>query len=102
MRVVNGPDAKALINKAFAEALGNPVSFDCRIGSFSGLSAQAAPLTSEPPVSFADDARVDDSYFESLVAERSTVPADEMPADFADALSAFGAGVKVHEINDEE
>lgn len=102
MRVVNGPDAKALINKAFAEALGNPVSFDCRIGSFSGLSAQAAPLTSGPPVSFADDARVDDSYFESLVAERSTVPADEMPADFADALSAFGAGVKVHEINDEE
>ena len=102
MRIVNGPDAKALINKAFAEALGNPVSFDCRIGSFSGLSAQAAPLTSEPPVSFADDARVDDSYFESLVAERSTVPADEMPADFADALSAFGAGVKVHEINDEE
>ena len=84
------------------EALGNPVSFDCRIGSFSGLSAQAAPLTSEPPVSFADDARVDDSYFESLVAERSAVPADEMPADFADALSAFGAGVKVHEINDEE
>lgn len=102
MRVVNGPDAKALINKAFAETLGNPVSFDCRIGSFSGLSAQAAPLTSEPPVSFADDARVDDSYFESLVAERSAVPADEMPADFADALSAFGAGVKVHEINDEE
>ena len=102
MRIVNGPDAKALINKAFAETLGNPVSFDCRIGSFSGLSAQAAPLTSEPPVSFADDARVDDSYFESLVAERSAVPADEMPADFADALSAFGAGVKVHEINDEE
>ena len=102
MRVVNGPDAKALINKAFAETLGNPVSFDCRIGSFSGLSAQAAPLTSEPPVSFADDARVDDSYFESLVTERSAVPADEMPADFADALSAFGAGVKVHEINDEE
>lgn len=102
MRVVNGPDAKALINKAFAETLGNPVSFDCRIGSFSGLSAQAAPLTSEPPASFADDARVDDGYFESLVAERSAVPADEMPADFADALSAFGAGVKVHEINDEE
>ncbi len=102
MRVVNGPDAKALINKAFAETLGNPVSFDCRIGSFSGLSAQVAPLTSEPPASFADDARVDDGYFESLVAERSAVPADEMPADFADALSAFGAGVKVHEINDEE
>ena len=102
MRVVNGPDDKALINKAFAETLGNPVSFDCRIGSFSGLSAQAAPLTSEPPASFADDARVDDGYFESLVAERSAVPADEMPADFADALSAFGAGVKVHEINDEE
>ena len=30
-------------------------------------------------MSFADDARVDDSYFESLVAERSTVPADECP-----------------------
>ena len=103
MRVVNGPEAKAIINKAFAEVLGHEVHFSCQIGSFSGLSAQPAPLTSEPPISIADDIPpVDDGYFESLVAEQSVVPADEMPADFADALSAFGAGVKVHEINDEE
>ena len=103
MRVVNGPEAKAIINKAFAEVLGHEVHFSCQIGSFSGLSAQPAPLTSDPPISIADDIPpVDDGYFESLVAEQSVVPADEMPADFADALSAFGAGVKVHEINDEE
>lgn len=103
MRIVNGPDAKAIINKAFAEVLGHEVHFSCQIGSFSGLSAQPAPLTSEPPMSIADDIPpVDDGYFESLVAEQSAVPSDEMPADFADALSAFGAGVKVHEINDEE
>ena len=103
MRVVNGPEAKAIINKAFAEVLGHEVHFSCQIGSFSGLSAQPAPLTSEPPISIADDIPpVDDGYFESLVAEQSVVPADEMPADFVDALSAFGAGVKVHEINDEE
>ena len=103
MRVVNGPEAKAIINKAFAEVLGHEVHFSCQIGSFSGLSAQPAPLTSEPPMSIADDIPpIDDGYFESLVAEQSVVPADEMPADFADALSAFGAGVKVHEINDEE
>lgn len=103
MRIVNGPDAKAIINKAFAEVLGHEVHFSCQIGSFSGLSAQSAPLTSEPPMSIADDIPpVDDGYFESLIAEQSAVPADEMPADFADALSAFGAGVKVHEINDEE
>ncbi len=109
MRIVNGPDAKAIINKAFAEVLGHEAHFDCRIGSFTGLSAQPAPLTSEPPMSAADDVRVDDGYapvddgyFESLVAERSAVSSDEMPADFADALSAFGAGVKVHEINDED
>ena len=103
MRVVNGPEAKAIINKAFAEVLGHEVHFSCQIGSFSGLSAQPAPLTSEPPMSIADDIPpIDDGYFESLVAEQSAVPADEMPADFADALSAFGAGVKVHEINDEE
>ncbi len=102
MRIVSGPEAKTIINKAFAEVLGYEAHFDCRIGSFSGLSAQPAPLTSEPPASAADDPRIDDGYFESLVAEQSAVPSDEMPADFADALSAFGAGVKVHEINDEE
>ena len=103
MRIVNGPDAKAIINKAFAEVLGHEVHFSCQIGSFSGLSAQPAPLTSEPPVSIADDVPpIDDGYFESLVAEQQATPVDEMPADFADALSAFGAGVKVQEINDEE
>ncbi len=103
MRIVNGPDAKAIINKAFAEVLGHEVHFSCQIGSFSGLSAQPAPLTSEPPVSIADDIPpIDDGYFESLVAEQQATPVDEMPADFADALSAFGAGVKVQEINDEE
>ncbi len=103
MRIVNGPDAKAIINKAFAEVLGHEVHFSCQIGSFSGLSAQPAPLTSEPPVSIADDVPpIDDGYFESLVAEQQATPIDEMPADFADALSAFGAGVKVQEINDEE
>ena len=103
MRIVSGPDAKAIINKAFAEVLGHEVHFSCQIGSFSGLSAQPAPLTSEPPVSIADDVPpVDDGYFESLVAEQQATPVDEMPADFADALSAFGAGVKVQEINDEE
>ena len=103
MRIVSGPDAKAIINKAFAEVLGHEVHFSCQIGSFSGLSAQPAPLTSEPPVSIADDIPpIDDGYFESLVAEQQATPVDEMPADFADALSAFGAGVKVQEINDEE
>ena len=103
MRIVNGPDAKAIINKAFAEVLGHEVHFSCQIGSFSGLSAQSAPLTSEPPTSIADDIPpIDDGYFESLVAEQQATPVDEMPADFADALSAFGAGVKVQEINDEE
>ena len=103
MRIVNGPDAKAIINRAFAEVLGHEVHFSCQIGSFSGLSAQPAPLTSEPPTSIADDIPpIDDGYFESLVAEQQATPADEMPADFADALSAFGAGVKVQEINDEE
>ena len=103
MRIVNGPDAKAIINKAFAEVLGHEVHFSCQIRSFSGLSAQPAPLTSEPPVSIADDIPpIDDGYFESLVAEQQATPVDEMPADFADALSAFGAGVKVQEINDEE
>ena len=109
MRIVGGPDAKAIIGRAFAEVLGHEASFDCRIGSFTGLSAQEAPLTSEPPANIVDDTRVDDGYapvddgyFESLVAEQSAIPGDEMPADFADALSAFGAGVKVHEINDEE
>ena len=103
MRIVSGPDAKAVINKAFAEVLGHEVHFSCQIGSFSGLSAQPAPLTSEPPVSIADDVPpIDDGYFESLVAEQQATPVDEMPADFADALSAFGAGVKVQEINDEE
>lgn len=103
MRIVNGPDAKAIINKAFAEVLGHEVHFSCQIGSFSGLSAQPAPLTSEPPASIADDIPpIDDGYFESLVAEQQATPVDEMPADFADALSAFGAGVKVQEINDEE
>ncbi len=103
MRIVSGPDAKAIINKAFAEVLGHEVHFSCQIGSFSGLSAQPAPLTSEPPVSIADDVPpIDDGYFESLVAEQQATPVDEMPADFADALSAFGAGVKVQEINDEE
>ena len=103
MRIVNGPDAKAIINRAFAEVLGHEVHFSCQIGSFSGLSAQPAPLTSEPPTSIADDIPpIDDGYFESLVAEQQATPVDEMPADFADALSAFGAGVKVQEINDEE
>ena len=103
MRIVNGPDAKAIINRAFAEVLGHEVHFSCQIGSFSGLSAQPAPLTSEPPASIADDIPpIDDGYFESLVAEQQATPVDEMPADFADALSAFGAGVKVQEINDEE
>ena len=103
MRIVSGPDAKAIINKAFAEVLGHEVHFSCQIGSFSGLSAQPAPLTSEPPTSIADDIPpIDDGYFESLVAEQQATPVDEMPADFADALSAFGAGVKVQEINDEE
>lgn len=103
MRIVNGPDAKAIINKAFAEVLGHEVHFSCQIGAFSGLSAQPAPLTSEPPTSIADDIPpIDDGYFESLVAEQQATPVDEMPADFADALSAFGAGVKVQEINDEE
>ena len=103
MRIVSGPDAKAIINKAFAEVLGHEVHFSCQIGSFSGLSAQPAPLTSEPPVSIADDVPpIDDGYFERLVAEQQATPVDEMPADFADALSAFGAGVKVQEINDEE
>ena len=103
MRIVSGPDAKAIINKAFAEVLGHEVHFSCQIGAFSGLSAQPAPLTSEPPTSIADDIPpIDDGYFESLVAEQQATPVDEMPADFADALSAFGAGVKVQEINDEE
>ena len=103
MRIVSGPDAKAIINRAFAEVLGHEVHFSCQIGSFSGLSAQPAPLTSEPPTSIADDIPpIDDGYFESLVAEQQATPVDEMPADFADALSAFGAGVKVQEINDEE
>lgn len=103
MRIVNGPDAKAIINRAFAEVLGHEVHFSCQIGSFSGLSAQPAPLASEPPTSIADDIPpIDDGYFESLVAEQQATPVDEMPADFADALSAFGAGVKVQEINDEE
>lgn len=103
MRIVSGPDAKAIINKAFAEVLGHEVHFSCQIGSFSGLSTQPAPLTSEPPTSIADDIPpIDDGYFESLVAEQQATPVDEMPADFADALSAFGAGVKVQEINDEE
>ena len=103
MRIVNGPDAKAIINRAFAEVLGHEVHFSCQIGSFSGLSAQPAPLTSEPPTSIADDIPpIDDGYFKSLVAEQQATPVDEMPADFADALSAFGAGVKVQEINDEE
>lgn len=103
MRIVNGPDAKAIINRAFAEVLGHEVHFSCQIGSFSGLSAQPAPLTSEPPASIADDIPpIDDGYFESLMAEQQATPVDEMPADFADALSAFGAGVKVQEINDEE
>ena len=83
--------------------LGHEVHFSCQIGSFSGLSAQPAPLTSEPPTSIADDIPpIDDGYFKSLVAEQQATPVDEMPADFADALSAFGAGVKVQEINDEE
>ena len=103
MRIVSGPDAKAIINKAFAEVLGHEAHFSCQIGSFSGLSAQPAPLTSEAPTSIADDIPpIDDGYFESLVAEQQATPVDEMPADFADALSAFGAGVKVQEINDEE
>ena len=103
MRIVSGPDAKAIINKAFAEVLGHEVHFSCQIGAFSGLSAQPAPLTSEPSTSIADDIPpIDDGYFESLVAEQQATPVDEMPADFADALSAFGAGVKVQEINDEE
>ena len=48
MRVVNGPDVKALINKAFAEALVTLCPSIAASGHF-GLSAQAAPLTSGLP-----------------------------------------------------
>lgn len=100
MRVVGGTDAKALIGKAFVEVLGHEAQFDCRIGSFTGLSASGAYTA---PVTAYEDAPIDDGYYDELASREAPLPAgDDTAANIANALSAFGAGVKVQEINDEQ
>lgn len=131
MRLVNTGDAKKLIGRAFEEVLGNSVVFDCRIGSFAGAGgasrvpepdysgaddgfydapvsypsddamAYAAGNAPEPNVTFGG--QDDEPNFDAPMGEMRERPIDDdTAANIADALSAFGKGVKVHEINSDQ
>ncbi len=124
MRIANAGDARALIGRAFEEVLGEQVNFECRIGSFAGIVADSAPQVFEDAGSYSDDGYYDslasssDGYssnsnvifddnsdepnFDEPLQNRREHPVDdETAANIADALSAFGKGVKVREVDSE-
>ena len=124
MRLASSSDARALVGKAFEEVLGRSVNFDYRLVSLA--SSVATPSHAE----FAGEQPADDAYFDALASSqgvsapmdnvadmfaddepnfdapldeaRNTPLDDETAANIADALSAFGKGVKVHEIDSDQ
>lgn len=85
LKLVQGAETQELIGRAFAESLGSPVEFECAlVGS---------------PADDAWTAKADNDG--SVMADAAPV-AGGMPAEFADALSAFGTDIKFEEIGREE
>lgn len=132
MRLASTGDARKLIGRAFEEVLGEPVNFDCRIATLAGQAAgQGVQVQTAEPDPIQDDAYFESLEASSHVEEPTareayTAPSemfaennepdfdaplngmgnrpvdDETAANIADALSAFGKGVKVREIRDEQ
>jgi DNA polymerase-3 subunit gamma/tau len=131
MRVAGGSDAKALVSHAFEEVFGREVEFDYRIGSFVGLAHEAQSVSAESlsmdnddgaapeRASLSDrpegaddfdlaepeitiDMHVEPDFDAQPQATREKPIDDETAANIADALSAFGKGVKVREIDEDK
>ena len=127
MKLASTGDARELIGRAFEEALGSPVSFECRIGSFAGIKTNEAfeasgasdmsvaddgyydSLAASEPVDYDQDSnisfgdRANEPNFDEPIQNRNTQSIDdETAANIADALSAFGKGVKVQEIDNHQ
>lgn len=116
LRIASGPDSKTLISKAFEEILGHPATFDFQIGSTAAQKPAAKPGFDSAPSP--DEPPIDAAYYDSLAAQDDSAPYAAQPphaqpdaivpdddpstADMADLLSAFGSGVKVQEIKNEE
>lgn len=104
LRLVQDGKAQALIGRAFQEALGREVDFSCGIGSAQKEAkasqkpqAESAQETQQPSAAPVEDyLAAQDAYAEAASDD------GDMPPDFADALSAFGAGIKIEEVNGEE
>ena len=132
MQLAGSGDARNLIAGAFEEVLGTPVSFDCRIGSFAATESFSVPTVDADAAVPSDDAYYDglaesafsdvstqatpdepkgvifednnsEPDFDAPMGVSSGKPLDdETAANIADTLSAFGKGVKVREIDDNQ
>ena len=124
MKMACGGPARSLISNAFKEVLGATVHFECRLdtrgkvrreefqyetASDAGFAqASSAPAYDDAPAY--EEPVYDESYLASFAEPDFDAPAgdvhvkridDDTAADLADVLSAFGKGVKVQEVDDD-
>ena len=92
MRIASSGDAAALIGRAFEQVLGQTPRFACKLAT-TGPAAGSMPAGGFDAAPAFDEPDFDD-------AEGSYAPPvdDGTAADFAEALSVFGSGVKVQEV----
>lgn len=124
MKMACGGPARSLISNAFKEVLGATVHFECRLDTrgkvrreeFQYETASDAGFAQASSVPSYDDAPAyeepvyDEAYLASFDEPNFDAPADDVhvkridddtAADLADVLSAFGKGVKVQEVDDD-
>ncbi len=114
MKIASGNDAAALIGRAFEEVLGQRPRFACKLATGADAVAHAtpgmpaadfaseAPAYDEPP--YVDEpygAGYDEPDFDDAEGAYAAPVDDETAADFAEALSVFGNGVKVQEVRND-
>lgn len=114
MKIASGTEASALIGRAFEEVLGQTPRFACKLATGADATAHATPA--EPAPAFGDEAPVydeppyvdepypagyDEPDFDDAEGGYAAPVDDETAADFAQALSVFGNGVKVQEVRND-
>lgn len=124
MKMACGGPARSLISNAFKEVLGTTVHFECRLDTRGKVRREEFQYETASDAGFAqassapsyDDAPAyeepvyDEAYLASFDEPNFDAPAgdvhvkridDDTAADLADVLSAFGKGVKVQEVDDD-
>ncbi len=121
VKLISTGEKHDLVKRAFEEALGSPVQFECRVaaGYTAAADAESFPVR-DAPRSFSEDKpplyeepiyesgdsgydgqSFDDVRFDAPVNSGAHPVDEDTAADLADALSAFGSGIKFQELDGE-